>query len=598
MYLTPNFVCFHANIFGYKTTIVLPWNEIAKVEKAKTAFVIPNAVKIKMKKRFSVGTITSSNDNSMEFVGDDDLENEEGDGDDGLEGLDGNGVAGIGSGSGSGSGGDEYFFASFVTRDQAYSCMIHLLKRSRRSHQQYMQAVQQRRLSVQASNGDRNGESDFEVMVSTTVRRSVVVVGGHNRIPGSSNNGGSLIIPTSVTSQFGDSSHRLSGAESGGGKKNGKKQNNNNNKERKTSSASSSFAEQQQQQQQPEEGRKRLGGLGSGWLSSSGRDTLKKSKTDSNTSNSKSKRGLSKDRITRTMTEKELVGGGLPRGAPVPLKTFSDEDNRRPTASQAPPYRRLPSRRNSSNSSKAGTYSTLLTDAHLLTNNEPYVDGSGGQKQLGRRRSYVVVRTPPVGEDGKPLTESEILWRNLKRRVSGVVKGVLYMQPPSNHQQQQQQQQQLNKQGGGGDGGDINTLLGLVFLGCVLMCCFLALGSMWVLYEVSGVIGKLEGVVTTVAYSSAGGGGGGGGLDDVGLGGILGLGDLEGKVLEWEREFGFREEKKMMDDGVRKDGSKEMETKAEVKVEDVKEVGDFSEKEKYVREFVERVLEEQQIQAV
>ncbi|KAI9332535.1 hypothetical protein BDR26DRAFT_869253 [Obelidium mucronatum] len=44
MYLTPNFFCFHANIFGYITTFEFPIQDILLVERAKTALIIPNAI--------------------------------------------------------------------------------------------------------------------------------------------------------------------------------------------------------------------------------------------------------------------------------------------------------------------------------------------------------------------------------------------------------------------------------------------------------------------------------------------------------------------------------------------------------------------------
>ncbi|KAJ3351708.1 hypothetical protein HDU83_008735 [Entophlyctis luteolus] len=46
MYLTPNFFCFHANIFGYVTTFEFPIKDIVAIERAKTALIIPNAITI------------------------------------------------------------------------------------------------------------------------------------------------------------------------------------------------------------------------------------------------------------------------------------------------------------------------------------------------------------------------------------------------------------------------------------------------------------------------------------------------------------------------------------------------------------------------
>ncbi|KAJ3113329.1 hypothetical protein HDU96_003540, partial [Phlyctochytrium bullatum] len=46
LFLTPSFVMFHANIFGFQTTYVLHKRDVAAVEPARTAMVIPNAVMV------------------------------------------------------------------------------------------------------------------------------------------------------------------------------------------------------------------------------------------------------------------------------------------------------------------------------------------------------------------------------------------------------------------------------------------------------------------------------------------------------------------------------------------------------------------------
>ncbi|KAF8945004.1 hypothetical protein BGZ47_003394 [Haplosporangium gracile] len=46
LYISENHVCFHANIFGWVTTLVIAFSEITAIEKRLTAFVIPNAISI------------------------------------------------------------------------------------------------------------------------------------------------------------------------------------------------------------------------------------------------------------------------------------------------------------------------------------------------------------------------------------------------------------------------------------------------------------------------------------------------------------------------------------------------------------------------
>ncbi|KAJ3063503.1 hypothetical protein HDU98_000715 [Podochytrium sp. JEL0797] len=80
MYLTPNFFCFHANIFGYLTTFEFPIQDILLIERAKTALIIPNAIII-----------------STAFK--------------------------------------SYFFTSFLNRENTFVNMEHLIARYRESHQ-------------------------------------------------------------------------------------------------------------------------------------------------------------------------------------------------------------------------------------------------------------------------------------------------------------------------------------------------------------------------------------------------------------------------------------------------------------------------------
>lgn len=44
MYISEHHICFHANIFGWVTDVIIPIYEIVALEKKMTAFVIPNAL--------------------------------------------------------------------------------------------------------------------------------------------------------------------------------------------------------------------------------------------------------------------------------------------------------------------------------------------------------------------------------------------------------------------------------------------------------------------------------------------------------------------------------------------------------------------------
>ncbi|CAN6462008.1 unnamed protein product [Victoria cruziana] len=46
MYLFVHYICFYANIFGFETKKVIPFNEVSSVQKAKTAGLFPNAIEI------------------------------------------------------------------------------------------------------------------------------------------------------------------------------------------------------------------------------------------------------------------------------------------------------------------------------------------------------------------------------------------------------------------------------------------------------------------------------------------------------------------------------------------------------------------------
>jgi len=49
IFISPNYVCFHANIFGKEIMEVIPLEEITLVEKQNSAFVLPNAITITVK---------------------------------------------------------------------------------------------------------------------------------------------------------------------------------------------------------------------------------------------------------------------------------------------------------------------------------------------------------------------------------------------------------------------------------------------------------------------------------------------------------------------------------------------------------------------
>ncbi|XP_049820316.1 protein Aster-B-like isoform X2 [Aethina tumida] len=46
LYVTQNYLCFYANIFGWETNVSMKWKEVTSISKEKTALVIPNAVLI------------------------------------------------------------------------------------------------------------------------------------------------------------------------------------------------------------------------------------------------------------------------------------------------------------------------------------------------------------------------------------------------------------------------------------------------------------------------------------------------------------------------------------------------------------------------
>ncbi|CAG8680023.1 5759_t:CDS:2 [Funneliformis mosseae] len=89
IYVSLNYICFHAKIFGWVTNTVLSFSDVTAIEKKMTAFVIPNAILISTKKT-------------------------------------------------------KYFFASFLSRDTAYELFTKLWRHSKSSNNQnYLQVGHQ-----------------------------------------------------------------------------------------------------------------------------------------------------------------------------------------------------------------------------------------------------------------------------------------------------------------------------------------------------------------------------------------------------------------------------------------------------------------------
>ena len=50
MYISPNYLCFHANFLKWETSLILKFEDIVLITREKTAKVIPNAIEIKTNK--------------------------------------------------------------------------------------------------------------------------------------------------------------------------------------------------------------------------------------------------------------------------------------------------------------------------------------------------------------------------------------------------------------------------------------------------------------------------------------------------------------------------------------------------------------------
>lgn len=46
LYVSQNYLCFYANIFGWETNVTVRWKDVSAITKEKTALVIPNAILI------------------------------------------------------------------------------------------------------------------------------------------------------------------------------------------------------------------------------------------------------------------------------------------------------------------------------------------------------------------------------------------------------------------------------------------------------------------------------------------------------------------------------------------------------------------------
>ncbi|XP_022906025.1 protein Aster-B isoform X2 [Onthophagus taurus] len=49
LYVSQNYLCFYANIFGWETNVTIKWKDVSAITKEKTALVIPNAILIMVK---------------------------------------------------------------------------------------------------------------------------------------------------------------------------------------------------------------------------------------------------------------------------------------------------------------------------------------------------------------------------------------------------------------------------------------------------------------------------------------------------------------------------------------------------------------------
>ncbi|XP_022641716.1 protein VASCULAR ASSOCIATED DEATH 1, chloroplastic isoform X2 [Vigna radiata var. radiata] len=70
MYLFVNFICFYSNIFGYETKKVIPLPEVTSVRRAKTAGIFPNAIEIQAGNRKHFFASFLSRDEAFKIIND------------------------------------------------------------------------------------------------------------------------------------------------------------------------------------------------------------------------------------------------------------------------------------------------------------------------------------------------------------------------------------------------------------------------------------------------------------------------------------------------------------------------------------------------
>ncbi|KAM7351419.1 GRAM domain containing 1B isoform 2-T2 [Cochliomyia hominivorax] len=60
LYISQNYVCFHANILGWETILTIKWEDVTSITKEKTALVIPNAISIcTLKEKYFFSSFTT-----------------------------------------------------------------------------------------------------------------------------------------------------------------------------------------------------------------------------------------------------------------------------------------------------------------------------------------------------------------------------------------------------------------------------------------------------------------------------------------------------------------------------------------------------------
>ncbi|XP_022105267.1 GRAM domain-containing protein 2B-like [Acanthaster planci] len=69
MFISPNWICFHSNIFTFETQVAIKMTSIASISKARTAFVIPNAIGIQTEnEKYVFGSLLSRRSTYMQLI--------------------------------------------------------------------------------------------------------------------------------------------------------------------------------------------------------------------------------------------------------------------------------------------------------------------------------------------------------------------------------------------------------------------------------------------------------------------------------------------------------------------------------------------------